>query len=55
MFFGISIRFFKGAIGRQKISMIGGDVLKRFNWIIDAKREYIYLMPNSLFNTNFSS
>jgi hypothetical protein len=40
--------FFHGAIGRQKISVIGGDLLKRFNFIIDAQREYIYLKPNHL-------
>jgi hypothetical protein len=38
--------FFDGAIGQQQISILGGDVLKRFNLIIDAKREYIYLKPS---------
>lgn len=37
--------FFEGAIGRQKISILGGDVLKRFNIIIDAQRKFIYLQP----------
>ena len=45
----VPVGFFEGAIGRQKISVIGGDVLKRFNIVIDAKREYIYLKPNHLF------
>jgi hypothetical protein len=40
--------FFSGKIGRQQKSVLGGDMLKRFNWIIDAKREYIYLRPNQL-------
>ena len=40
--------FFEGAIGRQKKSVLGGDILKRFNWIIDAKREYIYMRPSHL-------
>lgn len=40
--------FFSGNIGRQKKSVLGGDILKRFNWIIDAKREYIYMRPNGL-------
>ncbi|HLZ88915.1 MAG TPA: hypothetical protein VKQ52_16785 [Puia sp.] len=44
----VPVGFFQGAIGRQKISVIGGDVLRRFNIIIDARREYIYLKPNSL-------
>ncbi|ATL49655.1 hypothetical protein COR50_22145 [Chitinophaga caeni] len=51
----VPVGFFDGAIGRQKISIIGGDVLKRFNWIVDANREFIYLKPNSHFNTNYSS
>ena len=44
----IPVGFFDGAIGRQKMSILGGDVLKRFNIIIDAKREFIYLKPNKL-------
>jgi hypothetical protein len=50
----VPVGFFEGAIGRQQISIIGGDILKRFNWIIDAKREYIYLKPNNLFKTKFT-
>jgi hypothetical protein len=44
----VPVGFFGGAIGRQKMSIIGGDILKRFNIIIDAQREFIYLKPNSL-------
>lgn len=50
----ISIGFFEGAIGRQKISIIGGDLLKRFNMIIDAKREFVYLKPNKLIDLPYS-
>jgi hypothetical protein len=46
--------FFPGALGRQKMSSIGGDVLKRFNIIIDAQREYIYLKANHLKNEKYS-
>ena len=42
----VPVGFFKGALGRQKMSILGGDVLKRFNIIIDAKREYVYLKPS---------
>lgn len=45
--------FFAGAIGRQKMSIVGFDILKRFNLIIDAKRNYIYLKPNRLKNANY--
>lgn len=44
----VPVGFFEGAIGRQKMSIMGGDVLKRFNMVIDAKREYIYLKANKL-------
>jgi hypothetical protein len=44
----VPVGFFEGAIGRQKMSIIGGDILKRFNIIIDAKREYIYMKANKL-------
>jgi hypothetical protein len=40
--------FFEGKIGRQQKSVLGGDILKRYNWIIDAKREFIYMRPNHL-------
>jgi hypothetical protein len=40
--------FFEGAIGRQKMSIFGGDLLKRFNIIIDEKRAFIYLKANQL-------
>jgi hypothetical protein len=44
----IPVGFFSGAMGKQKMSFIGGDVLKRFHIIIDAKREFIYVKPNNL-------
>jgi hypothetical protein len=51
----VPVGFFKGAIGRQKMSIIGGDLLKRFNLIIDAQRAYIYLRPNDLKNTSYTN
>jgi hypothetical protein len=38
--------FFEGALGRQKMSFIGGDIIKRFNIIIDANRTFVYIRPN---------
>ncbi|HYD90720.1 MAG TPA: retropepsin-like aspartic protease [Flavobacterium sp.] len=51
----VTVGFFAGAIGRQKMSVIGGDILKRFNIIIDAKREFIYLKPNNLRKSAYSN
>ena len=42
----VPVGFFEGAVGRQKMSIIGGDMLKRFNIIIDAQRTHIYLQQN---------
>ncbi|HLP92489.1 MAG TPA: aspartyl protease family protein [Saprospiraceae bacterium] len=51
----LPVGFFEGAIGQQSISILGSDVLKRFNWIIDADRSHIYLKPNALFKTPFAT
>ncbi len=40
----VPVGFFEGAIGRQKMSIMGGAVLKRFNLVIDAKRAFIYVI-----------
>lgn len=47
--------FFAGAIGRQTMSILGGDVFKRFNWIIDTEGGYLYFRPNGLFDLPFSN
>ncbi|OZI09718.1 hypothetical protein BWI93_02305 [Siphonobacter sp. BAB-5385] len=51
----VPVSFFEGAIGRQKISVLGGDVLKRFNWIIDVTGGYVYVKPNRLQKAPFST
>lgn len=47
--------FFTGALGRQKISIIGGDLLKRYQIIINAERTNIYLKPNKLAKSSYSN
>lgn len=49
----IPISFFNGAIGRQKMSVLGGEILKRFNVILDLDNNHVYLKPNSMFDTAF--
>jgi hypothetical protein len=49
------VSFFEGAIGRQKMSIIGGDILKRFNIIIDAQRTFVYLRANKAKKTPYTS
>ena len=52
-FTDIPVNFFEGALGRQKISVIGGELLKRFNMLLDLKRSTIYLKPSQLMQTPF--
>ena len=47
----VAVGFFEGSLGRQPYSIIGGDLLKQFNMVIDAQREFIYLKPNGLYHT----
>lgn len=48
------VGFFEGVIGKQKVSVLGGNVLKRFNLIIDADRKNIYIKENRLMDLAFS-
>ncbi|BDS11543.1 hypothetical protein [Aureispira anguillae] len=41
----LSISFFEGAIGRQKISVLGNGVLKNYNTLLDLDKGVIYLKP----------
>lgn len=47
-FGNIPVGFFSGAIGRQKISVIGGAVWKRFDLLFDLQDSSLYLRPNDL-------
>lgn len=49
----VPVGFFSGALSRQRMSVVGGDVLKRFQIVIDAKREFIYFKTNTLINKAF--
>jgi hypothetical protein len=50
-----NVGFFTGTVGRQKISVMGGDILKRFRIIIDASRQTVYLKPNRNFKSDYSN
>ncbi len=50
-----NVGFFTGTVGRQKISVMGGDILKRFRIIIDAARQTVYLKPNRYFKSGYSN
>jgi Aspartyl protease len=44
----VPVGFFSGAIGRQKKSVLGGDILKRFNLIFDISHNALYLKRRSV-------
>ncbi|MEQ1826959.1 MAG: hypothetical protein ABL921_13475 [Pirellula sp.] len=46
-FFDIPIEIFDGAIGNQKVSVLGGDLLKTLNLLIDAEHHPIYISPST--------
>ena len=50
----IPVSFFEGAIARQKMSLIGGNLLKRFHLFLDLQQAYVYLKPNNLANLPFT-
>jgi len=53
-FSNMPIGFFEGSIGRQKRSVLGADILKRFNIILDLQKAEIYMKPNGLIGLPFS-
>ncbi len=52
-FADVPIEMFEGALGKQKISVLGGDILKRFNLIIDAANQHLYLSPSTMNGVEF--
>lgn len=42
--------YFTGELKMQHNSYFAADVMKRFNWIFDAKREKVYIKPSKYFN-----
>ncbi len=52
-FTNMPVNFFEGTIGRQRMSVIGGDVLKRFNVFFDLQNAQIYYTPNKLSTVPF--
>jgi len=44
----VPVRFFSGRIGQQRLSVLGGEVLKRFNWLLDIGHGWVYIKANGL-------
>ncbi len=54
-FFNIPVSFFEGRLGNESTSVIGNELLKRFNIILDQKNATIYLKPNNNMTLPFAS
>ena len=52
-FENVTAEIFAGALGKQKVSVIGGGLIKRFNLVIDSQNKHLYLQPNKLFDLPF--
>lgn len=46
--------FFEGAIGRQKMSVMGCDILRRFNFLFDFSDQVIYIKPADNYSLAFT-
>lgn len=42
-FENLTVGFFDGSIGNQRLSIIGGGLLRQMNFVIDADRTYMYI------------
>ena len=49
----VPVGFFEGAIGRQKMSVMGGELIKRFNWVLDLEGGYMYFKQNKWMDLPF--
>lgn len=50
----VPIGFFAGKIAQQQISVLGADFLKRFQFIVDANSNFIYLKPSKYWEEDYS-
>lgn len=46
--------YYKLNIIKGRNGSLGGEVIKRFNWLIDYKNELVYFKPNKYFNEPFN-
>ncbi|MEM7163151.1 MAG: hypothetical protein AAF487_12010 [Bacteroidota bacterium] len=45
-FTDMPVSFFTGSLDKQQISVMGGNIIKRFNMFIDLQNAYLYYKPN---------
>lgn len=52
-FTDVTVGIFAGSIQRQKMSVLGSDLLKRMDIVIDSENSEIYLRPNKFVNEEY--
>lgn len=52
-FKNVPISFFDSQVKIQSTNILGGDLIKRFNWIFSANLKTIYLKPNTHYNDDY--
>ncbi len=50
----VPVGFFAGKIARQHISVLGADFMRRFQIIVDADREFVYINASKFQNEDYS-
>lgn len=46
----VSAGFFTGEIKNQSVNYFSADLIRRFNWIFDLKRQFVYIKPSKYYN-----
>ena len=54
-FSDVPVGLFEGWLGSQRVSVLGGGLLKRCNLIIDAENRHLYVAPSRLKDAPFES
>ena len=54
-FTNIPVGFFEGSLGRQRFSVMGNGILKRFHIFLDQENGHIYMKPNSMMELPFKT
>lgn len=50
----VSVGFFTGNLKMQHQSLLGADLMKRFNWVFNVNRDTAYIQPSNCFNAVYT-
>jgi len=49
----VSAGFFTGEIKNQQVNYFGADLMRRFNWIFDVDKQFVYIKPSKFYNAPY--